>query len=969
MKIKKKLIEVALPLEAINQASAQEKQPGIGAHPRGLHLWWARRPLATARAVIFSQLVDDPSAHPDLFPSEKAQETERQRLFKIIKDLVKWENSTNEIVLQQARDEIWKSWRHTCAENADHPQAKELFDRFKLPAFHDPFAGGGALPLEAQRLGLDSFASDLNPVAVVINKSMIEIPPKFINKQPVNSAWQDKPDAEKAMTNWEGSQGLVDDIRFYGQIMQEEAEKKIGHLYPQVEITALIAKDRPDLEIYIGKKLNVLTWIWARTVKSPNPAFSKIDVPLATTFMLNSKPGKEVYIDPLFENGNYRFTVKVGKPKDGTSIKNGTKLSRGANFYCLMSKSPMTQEHIRKEFQGKRSGIKLMAIVVEGNRNRIYLPPTPEQEDIAKNTIPAWQPDQEMNQDSSNLVSGRGYGITHWHEIFTSRQLTSLITFVDFLELIKEKIKTDAISSELLDDDKKLDEGGLNASAYAEAICVYLSFAIDRLADYNSSITTWKPSGEQVMQTFKRQALPMTWDFPESNVIGHSSICWLNAIKYTADNLLVTASYKIPTHGIASQEDASTQTVSNGKIISTDPPYYDNIAYADLSDFFYIWLRKSLKQTFPSLFSTLTVPKIEELVATSYRHGGRIAAEKFFLDGMTQVMHRLAEQAHPSFPVTIYYAFKQAETDEDEGVTNTGWDTFLAAIIKAGFVITGTWPMRTELSNRMISSGTNALASSIVLVCRRRPADAQIATRRDFVAELKSSLPKALMHLQAGNIAPVDLAQAAIGPGMAIYTQYAKVVDAGGNEISVRAALSLINQVLDEALAQQDLDFDADTRWALTWFEQSGFAENDYGLAEQLSKSKNTSVSGLVEAGIIFSRAGKVRLLKPNELSIDWDPITDKRLTVWEMVHHLIRVLESNGEKAAAIIVKKLENQAEIARELCYRLYTICERKRRSNEAMAYNGLVQSWPEIQRLSKEADQFVLTPTENINFERE
>ena len=955
--IKKKLIEVALPLEAINIASAQEKQPGIGAHPRGLHLWWARRPLAAARAVLFAQMVDDPSAHPDIFPTEKKQEKERQRLFRIIEDLVKWVNTTNEAVLQQARDEIWQSWRYTCAENADHPRAKELFDRFKLPGFHDPFAGGGALPLEAQRLGLESNASDLNPVAVLINKAMIEIPPKFAGKPPVN------PDVKKmadlAGREWKGAQGLAEDVRYYGQWMRDEAEKRIGHLYPKIEVSSEMAQDRPDLKKYVGQRLTVIAWLWARTVKSPNPAFADVAVPLASTFMLSTKVGKEAYVEPVIKDGSYRFTVKVGKPKDAEGAKNGTKLSRGANFKCLMSDTPMAGDYIKSEGKLGRLGARLMAVVAEGDRSRVYLAPTQEMEAIALTAKPDWKPETPLPDDPRNFWTVQ-YGLTTYGDLFTSRQLVALTTFSNLVQEARERVKADAIAAGLPDDGKALAKVGTGATAYSDAVGVYLAFAIDRLADYNSSIATWKPSGEQVMQTFKRQALPMTWDFPESNVLGHSAICWKNAVKYAAENLLATASQYVVTAGFAEQHDASTQSASLGKVISTDPPYYDNIGYADLSDFFYVWLRRSLKPVFPDLFSTLAVPKAEELVATPYRHGSKEKAESFFLDGMTQAMHRLAEQAHPAFPVTIYYAFKQAESDGGDGTTNTGWDTFLAAVIEAGFAISGTWPMRTELSNRMIGSGTNALASSIVLVCRPRPTDAPTATRREFVAALKAELPQALAHLQAGNIAPVDLAQAAIGPGMAVYTRYAKVLDAEGKPIPVRAALALINQTLDEALAEQEGDFDSDSRWALAWFEQMGFNDGEFGVADVLARAKATAVDGVVEAGIAVSGKGKVRLLRPVELPADWDPLQDARLTVWEMVHQLIRVLEAGGEGAAAALAAKLGSKAETARELCYRLYTLCERKKRAADAMAYNGLVQSWPEITRLARESGPVRGTP---------
>ena len=958
MKYKKKLIEVALPLEAINVASTREKSIRHG-HPSTLHLWWARRPLATARAVIFAQMVDDPSAHPDIFKTEKAQEKERQRLFRIIEELVKWENTTNEAVLQQARDEIWQSWRYTCAENAGHPRAKELFDRFKLPGFHDPFAGGGALPLEAQRLGLESYASDLNPVAVLINKAMIEIPPKFAGKSPVNpDAQHQKAQMDKS---WKGAQGLAEDVRYYGQWMRDEAEKRIGHLYPKIEVTAAMVQVRPDLEKYIGQKLTVIAWLWARTVKSPNPAFADVDVPLASTFMLSTKVGKEAYVEPVIENRSYRFRVKVGKPKDVEETKNGTKLSRGANFKCLMSGTPMAGDYIKAEGKAGRMGARLMAIVAEGQRGRVYLAPTPEYELEALEAKPDWKPEMTIS-GSTQYLGVKPYGIDRFDQIFTNRQLVALTTFSDLVSEASERISTDALAAGLSEDGKPLAEGGTGAAAYADAVRVYLAFAVDKCSDYWSGICSWNSPGEKMRNTFGRQAIPMTWDYAEANPMCDSSGNWMAMVNWTWKAL---ATVPASAGGIAGQSDAQSQSISYGKLVSTDPPYYDNIPYADLSDFFYVWLRRSLRPVYPDLFTTLAVPKTEELVAFAYRHDkGKAGAEAFFLDGMTQAMHRLAEQAHPAFPVTIYYAFKQAESDGAEGTTNTGWDTFLAAVIEAGFAITGTWPMRTELSNRMIGSGANALASSIVIVCRQRVTTAPTATRRDFVTALKTELPEALRHLQAGNIAPVDLAQAAIGPGMAVYTRYAKVLDAEGKPLSVRAALALINQILDETLAEQEGDFDEDTRWALTWFEQVGFAEGDFGIATVLAQAKATGMDGLVEAGIIVSGKGKVRLLKPKELPIDWDPATDNRLTVWEMVHHLIRVLEADGESATAVIVAKLGSQAEIARELCYRLYTLCERKKRANEAMSYNGLVQSWPEITRLASETPRAKPSGTDDM-----
>jgi putative DNA methylase len=943
---RKKLIEVALPLDAINKASAREKSIRHG-HPSTLHLWWARRPLAAARAVIFAQMVDDPSAHPDLFPTEKKQEKERQRLFKIIEDLVQWENTTNEEVLQRARDEIWQSWRRACADNADHPRAAELFDRHKLPAFHDPFAGGGALPLEAQRLGLEAHASDLNPVAVLINKAMIEIPPKFAGRPPVNPKAQ--ADGSAKLKTWKGAQGLAEDVRYYGQWMRDEAEKRIGHLYPPIEITAAMAKERSDLEKYVSRKLTVIAWIWARTVKSPNPAFANVDVPLASTFMLSTKPGKEAYVEPVIEGGVYRFKVNLGKPNNAEAAKAGTKLSRGANFQCVMSGTPIVGDYIKAEGKAGRMSARLMAIVAEGDRGRVYLAPTPEMESIALSAQPTWKPEGEIPK---RMTGGNctPYGLTTWGDLFTPRQLVALTTFSDLVQEARERVQRDSIATGV-DSLSEPSRESTSAAAYADALAVFLALGTSRLADAQNSLCQWGPGMDQTQHLFRRQAIPMVWDFAESSIFSGAAGDLLTSLKTMSR---VMDQLGAGPRGFSVHADAQTQTIAKAKVASTDPPYYDNIGYADLSDFFYVWLRRSLQAVLPDLFSTLAVPKADELVATPYRHGTKEKAEAFFLDGMTQAMHRLSEQVHPAFPVTIYYAFKQSETDDQDGTASTGWDTFLDAVIRAGFAISGTWPMRTERGSRSTGIGTNALASSIILVCRRRDAVAPTATRREFVAALKADLPHALAHLQRGNIAPVDLAQAAIGPGMAVLTGYSKVLDAEGKPLSVREALALINQTLDEVLAEQEGDFDADSRWALTWFDQQGFAEGEYGMAEQLSKSKNTSIDGMREAGILASSRGKVRLLRPSELPADWDPTTDARRNDWEVVHHLIRALEAGGESAAAALAAKLGAKAEVARELAYRLYTLCERKKRAAEALSYNGLVQSWPEIVRLSRTAD---------------
>ena len=967
---RKKLIEVALPLDAINAASGREKSIRQG-HPSTLHLWWARRPLAAARAVIFAQMVDDPSACPEEFPTEADQKQERARLFRLIEELVRWKNTTNEELLALARAEIRRSWRRTCADNAGQPRAAQLFDPDRLPAFHDPFAGGGALPLEAQRLGLEAYASDLNPVAVLINKAMIEIPPKFARRPPVNPEARPGGSSAKGSLverNWSGAQGLAEDVRYYGQWMRDEAERRIGHLYPPIEVTTEMVRERPDLKQYQGGKLTVISWLWARTVRSPNPAFANVEVPLASTFMLSTKRGKEAYVDPVIEGGGYRFAVRVGKPPNEAEAKAGTKLSRGANFRCVMSGAPIAGDYIKAEGKAGRMGTRLMAIVAQGDRRRVYLSPTRAHEAAADEAEPGWWPEVTIS-GSTQYLGVKPYGITLFDQLFTDRQLVALTTISDLVaEAIKQVEQDSAEDPAILDgtqplgkggagppdDSRGLEEGGCGARAYAEAVGIYLAFALSKQADLGNSHCAWEPIAQCPRHLFGRQAIPMVWDYAEANPLGDSSGAWITFI----DGIVKAFSKAFETvqrgaYGSSKQADAGAQDISSDKLVSTDPPYYDNIPYADLSDFFYLWLRRTLKSVLPSLFGTLTTPKSEELVAFAHRHNGKVGAEGFFLDGMTAVMNRLAAHAHLAFPVTIYYAFKQSET-RAPGTTSTGWETFLDAVIRAGFSVIGTWPMRTENSSRMRGMASNALASSIVLVCRRRRLDAPLVTRGEFVTALKAELPKALQYLQSSNIAPVDLAQAAIGPGMAVYSRYARVLDAQGHPVSVRDALMLVNHTLDEVLSEQEGEFDADTRWAIAWFEQQGFTAGEYGVAETLSTAKNTSVAGMVEAGILESKGGKVRLLRPQELPEDWSPTEDRRLPVWEVVHQLVRVLESGGEKGTARLVRQVGGVAETARELAYRLFSVAERKKRFREAGPYNALVKSWPEITRIARQEE---------------
>jgi len=955
VKSPKKLIEVALPLDIINTACAREKSIRHG-HPSTLHLWWARRPLAAARAVIFSQMVNDPSwkwemEHPGQAPPGNLKASwaaSRKRLFAIIEDLVKWENTTNETVLDKAQSEIKKSWREVCILNQNHPQAAELFNPEVLPDFHDPFAGGGAIPLEAQRLGLVAYASDLNPVAVLINKAMIEIPPKFAGRPPIGPIPKGTPG--RTTTNWPGATGLAEDVRRYGAWMREEAIKRIGHLYPKAEITKEMTSERPDLQGLVGKKLTVIAWLWARTVKSPNPAFSHVDVPLVSTFILSSKAGKEAYVQPVVEGDSYRFTVKVGIPPE--EAKGGTTAGKRAAFVCLISGTPIDYNYIRAEGKAGRIGQKLMAVVTEGVRGRIYLDPTSDMEAVATEIKTTWKPETQLHGKCRVNVSN--YGIDVYGDLFTPRQLVALTTFSDLVAEAREKVYHDALASGLTDEGENagLDQGGTGALAYAEAVSVYLGFALDRLAMTGNNLVRWNAVGEKAQHCFGRQALPMMWDFAEPNFLGNATGCLDSAVFYSSDPLTWLPRCGL---GYVGQVEAQSQPISINKIVSTDPPYYDNIGYADLSDFFYVWQRRVFKPLFPATFATLAVPKTEELVATPYRHGSKEKAETFFMEGMTRAIHNLAKQTHPAFPVTVYYAFKSAETKGD-GTSSTGWMTFLEALLKAGFALTGTWPMRTEMKTRQIAMGANALASSIVLVCRKRPVDAPTISRRQFQRELNAILPEALDEMTKGAgderspVAPVDLSQAIIGPGMAIFSKYSAVLEADGTPMSVKTALQLINRFLAED------DFDPDTQFCLHWFEQNGWKEGSFGDADTLSRAKGTSVAGVCEAGVIESGGGIVRLRKWSEYPSDWNPNTDSRLPVWEALHQMIRAMKGEGgESASGALLTVLSNKTEAIRQLSYRLYTLCERQGWAEDARAYNELITSWSGIEDKAQETRQ--------------
>ncbi|WP_270528575.1 DUF1156 domain-containing protein [Mitsuokella jalaludinii] len=896
MKKIKKLIEVAMPLEVINAASVREKSIRHG-HPSTLHLWWSRKPLAAARAVIFASLVDAPSSHPELFPTPEDQERERQRLFDIIERLVKWENSNNPEVLSEAKAEI-KKW---------------VGD--DVPALLDPFAGGGTIPLEAQRLGLKAYAGDLNPVAVMINKAMIEIPPRFASLPPVNP--KDRTAMLGGADGYQGAHGLAADVRYYGEWMRDEAFRRIGHLYPKVKA--------PET----GEELTVIAWIWARTVKCPNPACG-CEMPLVNSFWLSKKKGHEAWIEPCFEGKQVSFVVHHNDmPKlDGTVDRKGA--------VCAHCGEPVRFSYIREE--GKKGKMKeqLMAVVAEGKNQRRYLAVDDFQRKAAavapvEGFSNAYLPDNPRDFKTPN------YGMKHFSDLFTNRQLMALTTFSTLIPKMQQIAKEDAIQAGLPDDDVRLEAGGRGATAYGEAIGVYLAFVVDKMTDYNSSICSWNVARDNIRNVFGRQAIPMIWNYAESNPFCSSSGSYKNMLAWVekcVENLPATGS------GTVQQTDAQSDNGLRHIMVSTDPPYYDNISYAEVSDYFYIWLRQSLRMTYPKLFQTMLVPRGDELVATSYRfRESKAKAKDFFVDGMKKTCQQIYQYTRDDIPVTIYYAYKQK--DDNDKDASTGWETILSSIISSSFTITGTWPIQTERAARSNALGANSLASSIVLVCRKRESTHQVCSRKDFIRQLRRELSDSISKLQSAGIAPVDLMQSAIGPGISVYSRYDQVLEADGTEMTVRTALRLISQELDAFLSGQSDRLDGATSFAVTLFQQCGYDELDFGQADVLARAKNISVDDVAEAGVVAAGNGRVRLLTREEL-----PQAKNMECGWLRLQHLTAALEKDGIQGCVSLLRDSIGEVDYLKNLAYHMYQLAEEKGMTQEAGAYNALVISWEDI-----------------------
>lgn len=898
---KKKLIETSLPLEAINFAAAREKKSIRKGLPLMVHLYWARRPISAARAVLFAQLVDDPAARPEEFPTTESQDAERARLHALLEKLVVWENSNDEELLEEARTEIRKS------------------NNGELPSVLDPFAGGGAIPLEAQRLGLETEASDLNPLSVLINKALIEIPPKFADSAPVF------PEYAERTTGWNRAEGLAEDVRCYGRWIRDEAEKRIGHVYPKVRSES-------------GTEHSVIAWIWARTVKSPNPA-NPIEVPLVRSWWLNKKKGKEAWIHAGVVDGEVRYEVRhdANGPKgdeDGT-IKHG----KGA--WSVIDGTPFTYDYIREAGKAGQLGVHLIAVVAEGERGRVYLTPTLEQVRISN----VERIDSGIDADiptNPRWFSPPAYGLTKLSDLFTNRQLLGLTTLSDLVLEARDRALTDALAAGMLKGER-LEDGGTGAEAYADAIATYMALAVSREANASSSICGWDNSLSKIRNVFSRQAVPMTWDYAEANIFSSWSGGFITQTNAMADSLERLPASEV---SVAIQADASTRNYSNF-VISTDPPYYDNIGYSDLSDFFYVWLRRSLRDIQSKTVGTMLTPKAEELVANPYRHDGKAGAEKFFVDGFNQVFRKIREGANNTVPLTVYYAYKQQDT-RDSGTASTGWHTLLDGLIDSGWEITATWPLRTEMAGRLIGSNANALASSIVLACRPRPEDATVTTRRAFVATLKAELPEALRKLLQGSVAPVDLAQAAIGPGIAVFSRYSRVRESDGSDMSVKDALVLVNATLDEVVGDQESDFDGDTRFAIKWYRQYGWTQDSSGIADQLARSSDTSIGALERGGIFEAKGGKARLLAPRTLDGVWDVASDDRISVWEVTVRLASVMARDGAEKAAELISILQTRVDLdaVKELGFLLFHEAEKKKDSKDAGLFNGLVSSWNDL-----------------------
>ena len=927
---RKKLIEVDLPLDDINRESAREKSIRHG-HPSTLHMWWARRPLAACRAIIFASMVDDPSAYPDDF-SDEAETEERERLHNIIRRLVVWQNSNDENLLAEARYEIARSVaRNNGQEAPTKPEAVLKYLRDHCPAIHDPFCGGGSIPLEAQRLGLCTHGSDLNPLPVLITKALIELPHPFRNQPPINPE-VDSLGETRTRDKWRGASGLADDIRYYGAWMREKAHERIGHLYPKARLTD-------------GSETTVIAWLWTRTVPCNNPA-CRIRMPLMKTFQLSKKKGNEHWTRPIVDRDSNTISFVVqnhdaGVPESGTVNRNGA--------VCIACGTAVNLAYVREQAKSGNMGEIMTAIVAEGHRRRLYITPDDSQIHIAFSANPTWRPRGRLPDNAANL-SIQNYGITYWHELFTERQLTALATFSDLLAEVHSVIIQDGAPVN-----------------YANAISTYLALAIGKATDSGCSYAWWQNSVEKIAQVFGIQAIGITWDFAEGNHFSSSTQNWMAQIKWIA-KVLERLPISANTGEVYQADAATTLHATDGHVIVTDPPYYDNIGYADLADFFYVWLRPLLRDIYPDLFSGMMTPKAEELIVNRFRFEN---SRERFEELLSKTLTRVREHCSEQFPSSIFYAYKQQQ-EEREGTTSTGWETMLNSLISVGFQIVGTWPMRTERPGRLMAVRRNALASSIILVCRPRPADAPIASRREFLDTLKEAMPTALNQFtRKAHIAPVDLAQAAIGPGMEVYSQYSQVEKVSGELVTVREALAYINREIDAYHEREEGDFDAETRFCLAWLKQYGYAEGRFGEAEVLATAKAVSIETM--ARLLISGGGIVQVRQPQDYYEEVEGVEAYKVraelplsgitTAWEGCLHMMFHLNLEGGKTitgAAAVAAAMHNNSDCSplssvERLARLLYNHYDRQGDAKNAVYFNNLVTSWDKIMSEMQDPEQ--------------
>jgi putative DNA methylase len=857
----KKLIEVALPLEAINTACRADKASSRSI--RNLHKTFAPMPSPALRAILYASFVNDPG-----------EPRGRREVLAELERLVSGDPG------QPPPASVDAARKRIRASLADE----------KGPTVIDPFCGGGSTLVEAQRLGLAAEGADISAVAVLVTKLLTEIPPQV--------------EAQTAITEpaLAGIPGFQADVRHYATWIHDRAQEELADLYPSA----------PNGD-------PVIAWWWARTVASPDPSVGGAQVPLVSSWQLSATRSNEAIVRPIVSSD--RRAVSFEMTSGGTAPP-------PSKEQCVITGTPITFEYLRGEGAAGRLGMRLIAGISDGPHGRSYWIADEDHLSAAERARPLDPPETELPDNLGFRV--QNYGVTRWDQLFTRRQLAMLETFARLVAAIPERVQSDG--------------GDPDRSKWIAAV---LGLCLGKLAQRSSTLVAWRTRRDaksKAEPAFGRNDLPMTWDFAEVNPFAGSVGDWNRIVE-----LSLNAFEYIEPRGPASAvflEDARTFVASKSNAMCvTDPPYFDAIGYSGLYDFFYIWLRRALKASHEELFSTVLSRRDTELIADPGRHNkSRTAARQYFIDGFTDTFELVRSAADPAFPTVVVYAYR-----ESGGQGATGWEAMLQAIVAAGLSITGTWPIHGTGRTRLRGQGSNALATYVVLVCRPRSQDAAVVGVADFIRALRSEIPMAVRVLQAATIAPVDLAQAVIGPGMRVYTSYREVLDADGKSVAVGTALSHINRVLGETLDQQEADFDAPTRWAVAWYAENGFGAGDFGRADHLARAKVTSVDALRHSGIVGAEAGRVWLVGRDALA-SYDPMADSTPTVWEATQWLAWELSRHGELAAAEALQRLSVDREAVRELAYLLFSIADRSGSADEAVAYNSLVLAWPELEAIS-------------------